>query len=181
MACGLDDITIAANCEVNGGIIKSVGCKFTDITTVTLTSGVVSNFTMASTGLWKEYGYSLDATARFGTPGTRNGNRLTYEQTAFMKFPSVTEALLLASDNAAQCCDVVFVHFLANGTKIVQGLERIAATGSPVRTTNQSTRIVPNADTGVATEESRTEWTIQGNANTLPMTTSLTEAALLAL
>lgn len=181
MACGLTDITAIATCETNGGIVESVGCKFTDITSVTLTSGVVSNFTMASTGLWQEYTYALDSTANFASTGARNGNRITQEQAAFLKFPGITEAYLLAADNAQQCCDVVFIHFLANGTKVIQGLERLASTGAPSRTANQSTRIVPTANTGTSNEEARLEFNIQGNANSMPMTTSLTKAALLAL
>ncbi len=182
MACGLADISAAGECgNTNGGIVRSFVTKLSSITSVTLTSGVISNFTMASTGLWFEYEYALDGTANFASTGNRTGNRTTQQQSAFLKFSGLTEALLSAANNAQECCDVVAIHVLANGTRVVQGLERQASTGAPNKTAVESTRIVPTANTDVAQNEARTEFTIQGVANSLPMTTTLSDSAILAL
>lgn len=182
MACGLVGVNSVTDCTPNqGGIVKSFGCKLSDITNVTVTSGVISNFTMDSTGLWKEYLYDADGTANYNQPGALNGNRFSVEQTAFLKFKGISAAYVDAANNAAACCDVVFIHVLANGTRLVQGLEFMAATGAPVRTANRSTRIVPTLNTDTTPNEARMEFSIAGNSNTFSQTTSLTDAAILAL
>lgn len=182
MACTLVGINSVVDCAANfGGIVKSYACKLADITTVTLTSGVISNFTMASTGAWKEYVYTADGTANFVQTGSINNNRFSIEHVAFMKFKGITQATIDASNKAAECCDVVFIHVCANGTRLVQGLETIAATGAPVRSANRTTRIVPTLNTDTTANEARTEWTVSGNSNTFTMTTSLTDAAIAAL
>ena len=182
MACALEALSSVHDCVPNeGGIVKSYACKLADITTVTLTSGVVSNFTMASTGLWKKYEYDKDATANFNQVGALNGNRFTIEQTAFFKFKGIDANYIDAANNAKQCCDVVIIHFLANGTKLIQGLESQAATGAPTGTNNRSTRIVPTINTDTSANEARMEFTVAGNSNTFTLTTSLSDTAIEAL
>ena len=182
MACGLVGINSVTDCAPNfGGIVKSFGCKLADITAATITSGVVSNFTMASTGLWKEYLYDSDGTANYLQQGALNNNRFSNEQTAFLKFKGITATYVDAANKASECCDVVFIHVLANGTRLVQGFEALAATGAPARTANRSTRIVPTINTDTTANEARMEYSIAGNANTFSLTTSLTDSAILAL
>lgn len=183
MASGLTSLnSTGTDCSAaEGGIIRSYGCKLADISSVTVTSNVISNFTMASTGLWKEYKYDRDATANFNQAGALNGNKFSVEQTAFMKFKGITSAYILAANTAKDCCDVVFIHVLASGTKVVQGLEFLAATGSPEPSINRSTRIVPTINSDTSANEARMEFSIAGSTNTFSQTTSLTDAAILAL
>lgn len=181
--CSLVGISTVEDCNANeGGIIKSYATKLSAIASVTLTSGVVSSFTMSGgTGQWEKYEYSLDGTANFNEVSTLTNNRNTVEQTAFMKFPGNNQAYHDAANKAKACCDVVFIHILANGTRVVQGLEYLLATGAPQRTIGRSTRIVPTISSDTTANESRMEWTVAGNANTFTMTTSLTDAAIEAL
>ena len=182
MACGLVGINSVTDCSPNyGGIVRSFGVKLSDITSVTITSGVISNFTMASTGLWEEYVYDGDGTANFNQTGAVANNRFSVEQVAFMKFKGITAAYVAAANQAKDCCDVVFVHVLANGTRLVQGIEALAATGAPERTANRNTRIIPNLNTDTTQNEARMEYSITGNANSFTLTTSLSDAAILAL
>ncbi len=182
MACDLVGVGTVGDCTPNeGGIVKSFGTKFSNITGVTLTSGVISNFTMSSTGLWEEFLYDLNATANFNQVNTLNGDRSTIEQTAFMSFKGISEAGIAAANSAKDCCDLVFVHVLANGARLVQGIERQAATGAPSRTANRSTRLVANVNTDISTNSARIEYTLAGNANTFTHTTSLSDSAILAL
>lgn len=182
MACAITGLGSVGDCTPNeGGIIKSFATKLSNITSVTITSGVISNFTMSSTGLWEEFLYDLDATANFNQAGAINANRFTVEQTAFMKFRGITEASLAAADAAAQCCDTVWIHVLSSGARLVQGFERLAATGAPQRTKNSNTRIIPTANTDTSANEARTEYTVQGSANSFTNTTSLSDSAILAL
>ncbi len=182
MTCELIGLSSVGDCTPNqGGIIKSFATKLSNITSATITAGVISNFTMSSTGLWEEYEYDKDGTANFTQPGALNNNRFTVEQTAFLKFGGLSQAYLDAANKAAACCDTVWIHVLSNGTRVVQGFEYLTATGAPTGTINRRTRIVPNATTGTSNEESRLEFVIAGNANSFTNTTSLTDSAILAL
>lgn len=182
MACSLTALNSGTDCSTNyGGIVKSFGCKLSDITTVTLTAGVITNFTMATPSQWKEYLYDSDGTANFNQAGALNNNRFSCEQTAFLKFKGITAAYIDAANAAKDCCDVVFIHVLANGTRLVQGFEALAATGAPDKTANRSTRIVPTINTDTTQNEARMEYTVAGNANTFTLTTDLNDAAIAAL
>lgn len=182
MACGLVSINSVTDCLPNyGGIVKSFGCKLADITSVTIVSGVVTTFTMASTGLWKTYIYDADGTAKFDQEGTINNNRFFCEQSAFMKFKGISAAYVDAANNAKDCCDVVFVHILANGLRVIQGIETLAATGAPSRTFNRSTRIKPSLKSDTTQNEARMEFVVDGSSNSFALTTSITDAAILAL
>jgi hypothetical protein len=182
MACTLVGINSVTDCTPNqGGIVKSFGCKLADISSATITSGVITNFTMASTGLWKEYVYDGDGTANFNQTGAVNNNRFSNEQAAFLKFKGITSAYITAANNAKDCCDVVFIHVLANGTRLVQGIESQAATGAPSRTQNRNTRIIPNVNTDTTQNEARMEFNVTGNANSFTLTTDLDDVDILAL
>ena len=182
MTCDLVGIGSVGDCTPNeGGIVKSFATKLSNITNVTLTSGVISNFTMSATGLWEEYIYDKDATANFNQVGSLNGNRFSVEQTAFLKFKGISQAYIAAANKAAICCNTVWIHVLSNGVRLVQGLEFLEATGAPEGTKNRQTRIVPTVNTDTSANESRVEYTIAGNANTFTNTTSLSDSAILAL
>lgn len=182
MACTITGIGAVGDCTPNeGGIIRSFATKLSNITTVTLTTGVISNFTMTSTGLWEEFIYDKDATANFNQVGSLNNNRFSVEQTAFMKFKGISQAYIDAANTAKDCCDTVWIHVLSNGTRLVQGFEYLTATGAPEGTINRQTRIVPTINTDTSANEARTEYTIAGNSNTFTNTTTLDNAAILAL
>lgn len=182
MACDIVGIGTVGDCTPNeGGITKSFATKLSNITSVTLTSGVISNFTMSSTGLWEEFIYDRDATANFNQVGSLNNNRFSVEQTAFMKFKGISQTSIDAANKAKDCCDTVWIHVLANGTRLVQGFEYLTATGAPQGTINRQTRIVPTINTDTSANEARTEYTVAGNANTFTNTTSLSDSAILAL
>lgn len=182
MACALVPLSSVQDCVPNeGGIVKSYVCKLADITSATVTTGVITGFTMASPGLWQEFEYDRDATANFNQVGSLNGNRFTIEQTAFLKFKGIDAAYIAAANNAKDCCDIVAIHVLSNGTRLVQGIEYLAATGAPTGSNNRNTRIVPTINTDTAANEARMEFTIAGNSNTFTQTTDLTDAAIEAL
>lgn len=184
MACGIVGIGSVGDCTPNeGGIIKSFGTKLSNITGVTLASGVISNFTMSTTGLWEEFVYDRDATANFSQTGSVNNNRFSVEQAAFMKFRGISQTSIAAANQAKDCCDVVFVHYLANGATLVQGFESLSATitATPEATFNRNTRIIPNVITDTTANEARVEYNVTGNSNSFTNTTSLTQTALAAL
>lgn len=182
MACTLTGINSVTDCTPNyGGIVKSFGCKLSDITSVTITAGEITNFTMAAPGAWEEYIYDADGTANYNQVGSVNNNRFSCEQTAFMKFKGISTAYITAANNAKDCCDVVFIHVLANGTRVVQGFEALTATGAPTRPANRSCRIIPTINTDTTQNEARMEYAVTGNTNSFSMPTTLSDSAILAL
>ncbi len=182
MACTITGINSVTDCVINyGGIVKSWGCKLADITSVTITTGEITNFTMASTGLWKEFIYDADGTANYNQVGSVNNNRFSNEQTAFMKFKGISSAYVTAAQAAKDCCDVVFIHVLANGVRLVQGFEALAATGAPQRPANRSTRIIPTINSDTTQNEARMEYAVTGNTNSFSMVTTLSDSAIAAL
>ena len=182
MACGITALSSSTDCAANqGGLLYSFACKFSDITSVTITTNVISGLTMSTTGLLKRFDYDLNHTANYNQVGSLNGNRFTIEQTSAMQFRGITSAYIIASNSASECCDTVWFHFLANGICVVQGIEFQAATGAPIRSANRSTRIIPTINTDVALNEARVEYSVAGSSNTFSQTSSLTATALAAL
>lgn len=183
MACALTELNSAGGCDfIEGGILYSYAVDLAKVSAITLTSGVISNLTMTTPGQFVRWDYDDDATANFAQPGTRNANQITIEQAAFMKFKGFTAAYVDAANKAIQCCNVLVIHVLSNGTRVVQGLEQSSgAAGGFVKTKVLGTRVVPNMQTGTTSEESRLEFNVTGTARTFTLTTSLNDAAIEAL
>jgi len=183
MACELVAIDSAASCEfLEGGILYSYAVDLAEVTGVTLTTGVITNFTMAAPGAWVRYDYDQDGTANYNQTGSKNGNLINIEQAAFLKFKGFNAAYVDAANKAIQCCNVLVIHVLSNGTRVVQGLELSAGAASGfVKTKGSETRIVPNMATGTTQEESRLEYNILGTARSVSITTDLTDAEIEAL
>ncbi|MCB0542097.1 MAG: hypothetical protein KDC70_01180 [Saprospiraceae bacterium] len=173
---------IASSCNPTGGISYSWLVEAKYISAITIASGILTNFTMTSTGNWKKYTYDRDATANYNQTPNRNGKRRTYTQVAFMKFGVIDSTTTIAANDAILTCDVVAIHVLVSGTRQVQGLEEDAATTGGFQLTKvQQTLLMAGQNTDVSTAEARTEFTLQGEANTLSLTTSLSDTAILAL
>lgn len=185
MACELVDINASGGCEfVEGGILFSYVTDEAQISSVTVVSGVISNFTMATTGQWKLYTYDDDGTALYEQPGTRNGDQITFAQRAFMKFKGITSAYVDAGNKSIKCCNVVLIHFLSNGVKLVQGLElQSGASKGYVKTKVLGTRIVPSMTTGTTQDATgaNMSFSVEGTSRSLSVTTSLTDTAIEAL
>lgn len=183
MACALTELNSAAACDfIEGGILYSYAVDLSKVTAITLTSGVISNLTMSTPGQFVRWDYDQDATANFGQTGARNANQITIEQAAFLKFKGYTAAYVDAANKAIQCCNVLVIHVLSNGTRVVQGLEQSSgASGGFVKTKVLETRVVPNLMTGTTQEEARLEFNVSGTSRSFTLTTSLTDAAIEAL
>lgn len=185
MACGFTALNSTTACEANeGGITHSYVCKLADITAITLTTGVISAITMASTGLWKKLEYDKDETSYFNETGERvnetGPQRITQE--SFMKFGGLSNTYKTWSDDATDCCKNVFIHVHANGVRRVQGIEIDASasggfTGSKIR----DTKVTTNNMSGTGAEESRLEAFARGITRKAAPYTSLSDSAIEAL
>ena len=182
MACTISTISSIAGCAGDeGGIERSFFCNFTDIAAVTLTSGVISNFTMTATDQWKQYTYDQDDTAYFNQTGGRTNGRFSATQVAFMKFKGLSAAYITAANAAKDCCAVVAIHVFANGTRLVQGIEIDSNAVGGFKVSRIETRITPTLNSDTGANQSRMEFLIEGSTNDFSVTTDLTDSEILAL
>lgn len=169
-------------CDATGGIVYSWLVEAKYVTAITVTAGVISNFTMSTPGKWVKYSYDTDSSANYAQTPNRNGKRRTYQQVAFMKFAAIDSALIIAATNAVLTCDIIAIHVLVNGLRMVQGLNiDAAAAGGYSLSKIQQTLLMAGAFTDTSGNESRVEFTLQGEDNTLSPTTTLNDAAIAAL
>lgn len=182
MACEIVNIGTVGDCiAAEGGLSHSYVTKLSNITAVTVAAGVITGFTMASTGAWKKWSYDTDGTSSYAQPGALNNNVFSTNQEAFVKVKGIDAASVDAANKVKQCCDVVAIHVMNNGTRLVQGLEYMEASGAPIKTKKGNTRVVPSVLTDTSANESRSEYRIQGVASSFSNTTTLTDTAIAAL
>mgnify|MGYP003433616961 FL=1 len=185
MACAVTDLDSTSGCDQNeGGLTHSYVAKLADISAITLTSGVITAMTMASTGLWKRLDYDKDETSYFNETGARvnetGPQRLTQE--SFMKFGGLTSTYKTWSDDATDCCKLVFIHVHVNGARRVQGIEvDTSATGNLTGSKIRDTKVTTNHQSGTGAEESRFEAFARGITRKAAPYTDLTDTEIEAL
>jgi hypothetical protein len=176
--------TLTAACVNAGGInyLWVVEAKY--ISAIAVTADVITGFTMTETGKWKRWNFSLDNTANYNQVANRNGNRRTETQTGFVRWTGIDATLNKAAADAMLTCEVVVIYVTPNGQpRLVQGLEIDASAvgGFVLSAGGERTLLLPSVNTDVSQGESRIEMTIQGVANNLSPSTTLTDSALAAL
>ncbi len=184
MACSLTALNSVATCvNDGGGIARSFICNLADITAITLTSGVISGFTMASTGLWKKLDYDKDDTAYFNQVGARAnaGAPFIATQTAFLKFKGMSNTYITVANNMKDCCNVVAIHVLNNGVRLVQGIEIDSTAVGGFVGSKTDTRVIPSAMSDTGANQARLELLLEGTTFSLSPSTSLTDSAIAAL
>lgn len=183
MACAVEPLDSGQDCGlIEGGILYSYVTPLENITAITKDGNdQITGFTMASTGLWELWEYDADNTALYEQPGTRNVNRITYAQRAFLKFKGITNTYRSAAQKASECCNMVLIHRLSTGAAVVQGLENSSVTAGFTKTRVLETRIIPTLTTDTGQNEPRLELSAEGTANTISLFTTLTDAAIEAL
>lgn len=183
MACDVVAINSGGSCiDAEGGITHSYVVSLEYITAVTATGNVISAITMGTPNKWMRLDYDKDGTAFFNQTGQRNGRRLSYLQQAFLKFAGYDETYGVAANTFGKCCQLVFIHVLTNGKRVVQGIELdTTATGNFTATKIADTKATPNLMTDTSENEARLEFNIEGTAKSTSPFTTLTDAAIEAL
>lgn len=185
MACALVALDSTSGCPDNeGGLQHTYVTKLSDITAITVVSNAISAITMASTGLIKKLVYDKNETSYFNQVGERTNETgaLKYAAEAFLSFGGMSTTYKTFADDMGDCCKLVFLHVLANGNIVVQGLEiDSGATGGFTGTKVRDTKVVPSQQGGTAAEESRLEILVRGRSKKLAPFTTLTQAAIEAL
>jgi hypothetical protein len=183
MPCDVVALNSAGACTPSeGGIQYSYYVSAEYVTAVTVATGVISTFTMSSAGKWKKLVPDADRTSSFNQTGERTNNRLRYVQALFLKFAGLSSVLKSTTDTAASCCQLIFVHVMTNGARIVQGIEiDSAATGGFTVNKLEPTKLTPSAISDTAENEARHEWNAGGITKSLAPYTTLTDSAIEAL
>ena len=183
MACDVVALNTFTTCpSANGGIEYSWYVSAEYVTAITTSSGVISNFTMSTTGKWKRLDYDKDGTSRFDENGNRTQRRLVYQQAGFLKFAGKSNAIKAVADVATSCCALIFIHVLTTGDRVVQGIEIDSnATGGFTLNKVEPTRVTPNSLTDTSAGEARQEWNLGGQTRLQAPFTSLSDTALAAL
>lgn len=172
-----------ADCNAAGGTIRSWIVEAKYVSAVAVTSDVITGFTMSTTGKWKRWDHALDGTSKYTQTVNRSGNRRTMAQSMNCRFNSIDAATNKAAADAMLTCDIIAIHVLPNGVRLVQGLELDpGATGLFILNAGgERTLLQPSVDTDVATAESSISFVIQGIANNVSPNTTITDVALAAL
>lgn len=185
MACALVALDSTSGCPDNeGGLQHSYACKLSDITAITVTSGVISAITMSTTGLIKKLVYDKNETSYFNQVGERTNDTgaLKYSAEALMSFGGMSSTYKSFADDMGDCCKLVFFHVLQNGSIVVQGIEiDTGATGNLTGTKVRDTKITPTQNSGTSAEEAALQIIVRGRSKKMAPFTSLTQAAIEAL
>jgi len=168
--------------QVDGGISHSYYVDRDFITGVTATGNLITAMTMSTPGKWARLDYDRDQTSFYNQVGARNGKRISYTQTAFLKFAGYTQLYASTADLAKSACKLVFIHVMTNGARVIQGLELDAtAVGGIDGSKIQDTRVVPTLNTDTSANEARLEFNIEGQSKSLSPFTDLTDTEIEAL
>ncbi len=185
MACALTALNSTTGCPDNtGGLQYSYYTLLANIASVTATNNLITAITMSGATDWEKLEYDKNDTSYFNQPGARFNDIgvLSYPAEALLQFGGFNAAYSLAADSTGDCCNLVFIHVLTNGQRVVQGIELDAAatggfTGSKIR----DTKVTPTQNTNTAAEEAFLQYLIRGTTKKLAPFTDLTDAEIEAL
>lgn len=181
MACALADM-LGSDCPaVDGGIYVAFAIEGANISDITISSGVITGITLASSEVFYRFEFDRDNTGYYNQTGQRSTLRNhTYQQEAFMKFAGVSATRVASAHGTVDCCNLVWIYFLNNGQiGYVQGIEVID--DSTWRFSKQSARTLVNIMSDTDENEDRVEITVQSLANYPSSSTDLDIAAVDAL
>lgn len=182
MPCILVPITADDCTDSAGGIKESYITDCANIQSVTFdANNQITAFTMASTGLWTHFVYDNDDTAKYDQVGSRPSiKKHIYDSEAFMKFEGLSNAKAQAADALTSCCCLVGIHFLNNGTAIVQGIMKSTDTGN-FTTVKKKGTLTASLLTDTGANSDRAEFKLISQSTKYSHFTTLTSTQIAAL
>lgn len=183
MACGITSIQQSTGtCVVDGGITASYGTNCDNITSWTVdANGQITAFVMATTNQWAKFVFDDDDTAFYNQEPDRQGKKFNSTQQAFMKFEGINNTKVQAARQAAECCCTVWIHELATGTLLVQGIDVDIDDLTKNQFSKTNARVSPGVFSDTGDNAERVEYTIDSVGRTLSAVCTLTTAAIEAL
>lgn len=185
MACTLTALNSTTGCPDNtGGVQYSYYTLLANIATVTVTGNVITAMTMNGATDWEKLEYDKNDTSYFNETGGRFNDigALSYAQEGLLQFGGFNNTFGLASDSTSDCCQLVFIHVLTNGSRVLQGLELDSTvSGGFTGTKIRDTKVTPTFNTNTSAEEGFLQYLIRGTAKKLAPFTTLSDTAIEAL
>lgn len=180
MACGITSINQSTldECGSTGGIYASYGLACSDWTDATIASGEITAITIGAE--FTEIIYDSDDTAFYNQEPDRQGKRITFNGTAFLKFDKVTLAKVEAARAAAECCCTIWIHRFNSGIDLVQGLD-VDSTGTGAQLSKNNALVSPGIFSDTGDNADRVEYTIESvGRNPAPAVDSTLMASIIA-
>lgn len=175
-------VSIDANsdCSQVGGVEKAYAVPFDQVTSVTVSNGVVTGFTMETTGQWGKLVFDdADNVAFFNETGEEQGQQVVINGEGLMKFSGVTQSKITAANKAKDCCGLVVVWFHYDGTRRVQGID--VAPDDTWEFSSRKARVVPSVLSDTGENESRVEYSVVHRGRYASPTSDLTAEDIEAL
>lgn len=177
MACTLIAIGEEECVVADGGIRVSYLAPCSDVADFTVAAGVVSAITMEAAGSFTKFVYDDDGTASYNQEGARTNNKHTLTQTAVQKFAGLDQPKVNAGNALIDCCCLVGVHFMNNGTAHVQGIE-VGPSGTTWKLTRRKAKATVSGMSDTDENEDRLDVQIISQSRYLSPTTTLDEDAM---
>jgi len=182
--CTIIALDEQADCpEAQGGIYQSYLTECSNITLSGTAKDVddqITTLVMTGLGLWVKWVYDDDDTAFYNETGERQGNLHVFNQQAFLKFGGLTNTKRKVANGIKDCCCIVAIHFLNNGTQVVQGIEEDSS-GNWRYTSRSRAKATVSLLSGTGAEEDRAEISIDSISRAGSYVTTLDAAAIEAL
>lgn len=183
LVCKINDQNQAAVCGAKtiGGVRVTYAMDWNDVGTTTVASGILTAITMkaGATNAVAKFVFDDDNTASYNQEGSREGNTYRAAQAAFLKFTGITNAKVVASQDAKGVLKGLFFHVLNDGSIMLQGAE-FAADGATLVPSYVGAKINPSVKSNTGEGESAVEYNIiSTSADLVP--TSMAVSALEAL
>ncbi len=185
MPCTLTGIT-ANDCAVAKGGIEKIWVVAADsLTSVTVTSGQITNLTLAGTATLTQFVPTKNQTAYFNQTGERPNEFSVAHQFAqelFASFSGLSDSAITAAKQLKDCCRMVAIVKTGTGVKLAIGIELdTTATGGFVTSRDADCRATVNIFTDTSANDARVEVFIRARSTDPSPIVNMTDAALDAL
>lgn len=170
----------AASCSNFGGVAYAYAVSNLDITAVTVSSGVITGFTLAADkGFAKLQFDDQDNVAFFNEEANQIGGSIEMNGSSLMSFNGISQAKITAANKAKECCGVVVIWVQYDGTRRVQGID--VAPDNSWKFSKTHARISPTVNSGTGSENALFQYAVNHVGKYVSATTDLTDTAIEAL
>jgi len=188
--CQLISLTSNACAPAKGGVVGCYIAPASAITAITVgtgaNAGIITGFTVTGgPGVFKKYEPAKNQTAFYNQTGERPNEfsaGIRVNQEGFFQINGISKQITDAADALNDCCQVVVIWILANGARLVQGLEiDSTATGGFTLSKEGDCRATCSIISDTAANQSRLEVRTTSSSAAFSPTTNMTNAAIEAL
>ncbi len=176
-------VAIAANsstCENTGGCSHAYAVEASNVVSVTVASGVITGFTLATSEDFSKLAFDdQENVAFFNEEPNLVGSDIQMNGSSLMQFNGISQAKITAANKAKACCGVVVIWVHYSGVRRVQGID--VAPDDSWEFSKDRARISPTLNSGTGTETEVMQYAIAHTGRYASATTDLDDAAIEAI